>query len=111
MELTLNSLGLNWEGLHVRGLFTNTTAPHAPQPAQCADGNGACRGPTAELGHLQTLLPTAGPGTDPPADTEGWHYTQEEFTFYMRLLENKLTHTAYTSLLPGTAVSEHGSAV
>ena len=33
----------------MRGLFTNTAAPGAPQPAQCADRNGACRGPIGEL--------------------------------------------------------------
>ena len=27
------------------------------------------------------LLPTAGPGAGPPADTEGRHHTQEEFAF------------------------------
>lgn len=63
------NLGVTWEGLRVRGPFTNTTALPVPPPAEYVDMNARTEG-RLRNSSIYTLV-------DPPPDTERWLYTTE----------------------------------
>lgn len=65
------NLGVTWEGLRVRGPFTNTTALPVPQPAEYVDMNARTEG-RLRNSSIYTLV-------DPPPTQSDGFIPQEEF--------------------------------